>query len=142
MAIYTGGCHCGALRVRFHTETAPADLPLRQCACTFCRSHGATNATDTDGRLELTIIDVSEAVRYRFGERTADFLLCGKCGVYVAAVMATKAGAVATLNINVLDDRAAFTATPKPVDYGDESAGDRMRRRAERWTVTTVVVSN
>jgi hypothetical protein len=142
MAIFTGGCHCGALRVRFQTDRPPAELPLRECACAFCRRHAATTATDTEGRLEIKIVDVSEAVRYRFGERTADFLICGRCGVYVAAVMATKAGAVSTLNVNVLDNRPAFTQEPQRVDYGAESVGQKMRRRAERWTVTSVVVSN
>ena len=139
-AVFEGGCHCGAIRVQFAPSVAPDDLPLRECACTFCRRHGATTATDRDGRLHVTLVKVEEAVRYRFGARTADFLLCGTCGVYVAAVMSTEAGAVSTLNINVLDQCGLFSSKPEPVSYEDESPHQRRLRRAERWTITTVDV--
>ena len=108
--------------------------------CTFCRKHGVVSVTDPEGRLEIRIVDVDEAVRYRFGPRTADFVVCGRCGVYVAAVLATSAGAVASLNANVLDDRVAFSQTPTPVDYDDETPQERLLRRAERWTVTTIEI--
>jgi hypothetical protein len=138
--VFAGGCHCGALRVRFAPTCAPEDLELRRCGCSFCRKHGATTAVDPHGLLELTILDVDEAVRYRFGTRTADYLLCGRCGVYVAAVLSAEAGAVATLNVAVLDDRDAFTQSPRPVSYEGESPHQRRLRRAETWTVTTIVV--
>lgn len=137
---FTGGCHCGAIAVRFETDVDPAELPLRQCGCSFCRRHGATTTTDNEGRLAITIIDASEAVRYRFGAKTADFLLCGRCGVYVAAVMSTDAGAVATLNVNVLVERARFLKAPIPVHYTDETPHQRRLRRADAWTVATVSV--
>ena len=140
IAVYEGGCHCGAIRVQFATAIAPGGLPLRECACSFCRRHGATTATDRDGRLHITLVKVEEAVRYRFGARTADFLLCGTCGVYVAAVMSTEAGAVSTLNVNVLEQRSLFSAEPESVTYADESPHQRRLRRAERWTITTVDV--
>jgi hypothetical protein len=139
-AVFQGSCHCGVLRVRFATSVPPSKLPLRKCTCSFCRKHGATAVTDREGRLEIRIVDPAEAVRYRFGPRTADFLICGRCGVYVAAVLSTSGGAVATLNANVLDDRAAFTQAPEPVSYDDETPQERLMRRAERWTVTTIVV--
>lgn len=97
---------------------------------------------DADGRLRLHIVDVDEAVRYRFGAKTADFLVCGRCGVYVAAVLTSEAGAVATLNVNVLEDREAFTAAAQRVDYEGESPHDRQLRRAARWTVTTILVGS
>ena len=136
--LFSGGCHCGAIRVRFEISMAASQLQLRQCACSFCRKHGATTATDPQGRLEIEIVRLDDAVRYRFGSRSLDFLVCGRCGVYVAAVMATEAGAVATLNVNTLDERAAFTQAPVVVDYGGETEQQRKLRRAERWTLTTV----
>lgn len=128
--------------MRFEPSVAPADLALRRCSCSFCRRHGAVTVTDPDGHLEIRIVDLNEAVRYRFGAKTADFLLCGRCGVYVAAVLAVASGAVATLNVNTLDDRQAFTAQPREVSYDDESLQQRQRRRAENWTVTSVVVGH
>jgi hypothetical protein len=138
--VYTGGCHCGALRVRYEPGKAPAEVPLHICMCSFCRKHGATTASDPDARLEIAITNLSEAVRYRFEPRTADFLVCGRCGVYVAAVLSAESGAVATLNVNVLDERHLFTKIPAPVDYDDESPHQRRLRRATRWMVTSVVV--
>jgi hypothetical protein len=140
--VYVGACHCGTFRVALQTSCPAAELALHQCTCTFCRKHGATTVTDRDGRLQIHIVDVGEAVRYRFGPRTADFLVCGRCGVYVAAVLATEAGTVSTLNVNVLDARDAFVQTPAPVDYDDETPQQRRRRRAERWTLTTIVVGD
>lgn len=102
--------------------------------------HGATTVADPEGHLRLRIVDVEEAVRYRFGLKTADFLVCGKCGVYVAAVLTSEAGAVATLNVNVLHEREAFSAAPQRVDYEGESSRDRQLRRARRWTITTILV--
>lgn len=93
--------------------------------------HGATTVADRDGHLRLHI-DVDEAVRYRFGLKTADFLVCGKCWMYVAAVLTSEAGAVATLNVDVLDERRACSAEPERVDYDGESPRDRQLRRAEQ----------
>jgi len=138
--VFEGGCHCGTFRVALRTSCAPHELELRQCTCSFCRKHGATTLADTEGRLAIHIVDVAEAVRYRFAPRTADFLICGRCGVYVAAVLATEEGTVAALNLNVLDQRVAFSRPPTVVDYSDETPADRRRRRAESWTVTTVAV--
>ncbi len=138
--VFSGGCHCGAIRVRFETSMPAEEVQLRQCGCTFCRKHGATTATDPGGQLALEIVRLEDAVRYRFGTRSLDFLVCGRCGVYVAAVMSTDVGAVATLNVNTLDDRAAFTQSPVPVDYSGETEQQRKLRRAERWTLTTVRV--
>src|SRR5690606_9903580 len=125
----TGGCHCGALRVRFEPSLPPSELPLRTCTCSFCRKHGSVTAADSDGRLEITIVDVEEAVRYRFGQKTADFLICGRCGVFVAAVIVTASGAVGTLNVNVLEERASLTGPSEIVSYDDETRERRLRRR-------------
>lgn len=139
---FAGGCHCGTFKVWFEPTVSPGELPLRQCACSFCRKHGATTATDPAGSIRITIDDPAEAVRYRFATGSADYLVCSRCGVYVAAVLAVRTGAVATLNVNVLDERERFTQTPQPVDYGEETSQARRLRRAERWTLATIVVTD
>lgn len=97
-------------------------------------------ATDPDGQLLIEIADVQEAVRYRFETGSADYLVCGRCGVYVAAVVSAFSGAVASVNVNVLDDATAFSQTPQVVRLDGESAHERRIRRAEEWTVTTIIV--
>jgi hypothetical protein len=40
--------------------------------------------------------------RYRFGSKTADFLLCRDCGVYLGAVMQSARGGFGIINARVL----------------------------------------
>jgi hypothetical protein len=58
--------------------------------------------------------------------------------VYVAAVCAIDDATLGTLNVNVLDARAAFTQAPARVDYGAETAAARMARRRRAWTPAVV----
>lgn len=71
--------------------------------------------------------------RYRFGLRTADFLVCGKCGVYIAAMVVTPRGRFATLNINALEEKLHVPEATS-VSYEGESAGQRLHRRERSWT--------
>jgi hypothetical protein len=129
-----GGCHCGALEVRFAARTALADLPLRACQCSFCRRHATRTTSDPDGRLTV-IVNAPQALnRYEFGLRTAQYLICRRCGVYVAAVCATAHGERGILNVNCLADLAAFMGEPKPVNYDQEDRADRVARRGRTWT--------
>jgi hypothetical protein len=131
---YEGGCHCGTLRVLFETEQAPGRTAVRQCGCTFCRKHGATAVTDPSGSLEVRIRDAEYVSRYVFGLRTSEFLVCSRCGVYVAAICVVDGERYGSLNLNVLDDRAAFTQPPSPVDYDAEDIEHRLARRKRAWT--------
>ncbi len=90
--LHSGGCHCGNIGVRLQLSRAPELMPLRSCACAFCRSHGTRTLSDRDGSVEITASDWSLVERYQFGSRTADYLLCRRCGVYVGAVCETGSG--------------------------------------------------
>ena len=136
--IHTGGCHCQNITVQLKLSKLPAEVPLRSCSCAFCRSHGTRTVSDRDGAAEITASDWSMVERYRFGSRTADYLLCRRCGVYVGAVCRTSAGLRAVVNVNCLDDRAAFTQTPAAPDYDGEATDDRLARRANNWMPVTV----
>jgi hypothetical protein len=131
---HEGRCHCGNLTVVFESARAPADTPLRVCQCTFCRRHGSTALTDPAGRIEIRWKDPGEVSRYRFGLRSSDFLVCRTCGVFVAGLCEVDGRTYATLNANVLEDRAAFTQVPQPMDYDGEELAARLARRARVWT--------
>jgi hypothetical protein len=135
---FDGRCHCGNLEVTFETAREPAATPLRECACSFCRRHGATAVTDPAGRVELRARAPAEVSRYRFALRTAEFLVCRTCGVYVAAICEVEGATYATLNCNVLDARAAFTQAPGRVDYDGETPAERIARRGRVWTPAVV----
>jgi hypothetical protein len=138
-ATHEGGCHCGNLRVRVRLTTAPADTPIRSCACSFCRSHGTRTLSDPVGQAQVAVSDLSLTRRYRFGSRTADYLLCRGCGVYVGAVCETPSGARAVINTLCLNDRDKFTRDAARTDRDDESAEVRMARREATWMPVSVL---
>ena len=133
MAIH-GRCHCGRIGFRFDTLLAPQDLPLRRCGCSFCRRHGARTTSDAAGSVQFEIGEPTALRRYRFGLRSADFLLCAECGTYLAALIETAAGAYTTLNANCFEQAEALTQDAPIVVYENETLEQRMARRVARWT--------
>ncbi len=138
-AVLTGRCHCGNLEVALESSLRPEELPLRADTCSFCRRHGARTTSGPDGRLRITIHHPGELLRYRFGLRTADFLICRRCGIYVAAVISEGGSTWATLNANALDAVDTLAQVATPVTYDGESVAERSARRRERWTPTVIV---
>ena len=63
---------------------------------------------------------------------------CRRCGIYVGAICETPAGVRAVINVNCLDNRAAFIQQPVPVDHDGETAEDRLARRAANWTPAVI----
>ena len=106
---------------------------MRACQCTFCRGHGARTTADPDGSVSFRITDPSKLKRYRFGTRSSDFLVCGECGVYVAALISSTRGQFATLNVNTIRGHPGIPE-PNPVSYDGESVEQRQARREQRWT--------
>lgn len=134
----TGGCHCGNIHVRLHLTKPPHEASLRSCACSFCRAHATRTVSDPAGLFQVAADDWSLVVPYRFGSRTADYLVCQRCGVYVGAVCETTAGLRAVVNTHSLDQRAAFTQAPSAPDYEGEATNARLARRAVNWTPTVL----
>jgi hypothetical protein len=131
---FCGQCHCGALGFTFETALPPAQWSVRACSCGFCRAHGARTSSDPAGRLMFRVEDAGLLRRYRFGMRSADFLLCGRCGVYLGAQIEIDARAYGIVNTAALTPAPAQLPAALPVDYGAESSSERARRRAQRWT--------
>jgi len=131
--LHTGGCHCGNITVTLRLSKPPAEMPLRSCSCSFCRAHGTRTLSDRDGLAEIGASDRSLVERYRFGSRTADYILCRRCGVYIGAVCETGSGLRAVINVNCLTDRALFTQTPASPDYDGEPIDARLDRRSKNW---------
>jgi hypothetical protein len=138
MMDHLGGCHCGNIHVRLRLSKPPQGTPLRACACAFCRAHQTRTVADPAGLFELSADDWSLVEKYRFGSRTADYIVCRRCGVYVAAVCETSAGLRAVVNINCLVDRPSFSQVPDVTDYEGETVEERLSRRATRWMPAVV----
>ena len=135
--VHEGSCHCGAIRITLTISWPPEEAPVRACDCSFCRAHGARTITDPSGLAEIRF-EESTVLRYRFGLKTADFLVCRDCGVYVAATADTSNGLRATVNVTALEARASFNEQPSSVNYDGETPETRLARRAERWTPATI----
>src|ERR1039458_1739958 len=122
---YLARCHCGALTARYRTALEPSAWSVRACQCSFCRSHGVLTTSDPSG---------SRVSRYRFGGRTAEFLICRECGVYVGVQMETDKGRFGVLNVLTLRPLLMDLQVSVPMDYGVETAEVRRLRRETRWT--------
>ena len=131
---FTGGCHCGALGFSFLTALPAAQWSVRTCQCRFCRAHGAVTTSDPAGRLAFHAHRVESLRRYRFGLKTADFLVCSGCGVYVGAQIETPRGVFGIINTLALTPRPADLPAAVPADYDAEDLSERLSRREQRWT--------
>jgi hypothetical protein len=88
---------------------------------------------DLEGLFEVWADDWSLVENYRFRTRTCDFLICRRCGVFIAAVSETTAGARAVVNVNCLSDRGRFTLVPVVHDFEGETRETRSSRHAANW---------
>jgi hypothetical protein len=133
-AEYLARCHCGALTARYLTAVPVGAWSMRACQCSFCRAHAALSTSDAVGSLAFYARDPAVVQRYRFGLRTADFLICRECGVYVGAVFASGGNRFGILNLRALQPLPDALKEPIPVSYDNETMYERVKRRSARWT--------
>lgn len=134
---YEGSCHCGAIGFSYRTSSEPAQWSIRACQCSFCRAHDALSTSDPAGQIVFTASRPELLQKYRFGLKTADFLLCSECGVYIGAAIETSAGSFGIVNIHALRDAPANLAATAPISYDGEDVSGRITRREDRWTPVT-----
>ncbi len=136
---YEGKCHCGAIGFRYATNIAPDEWSIRACQCRFCLAHDALSTSDPAGSIAFVSKNLKQLQRYRFGLRTADFLICTNCGVYIGAVIETDTGRFGIVNTHALASLPGNIAAVAPISYDGEDTGGRVSRREERWTPVTSV---
>lgn len=132
-----GRCHCGNLGFALETAQTWETIGPRECDCSFCRAHASRCVSDPAGRAEIRAADPEHLVRYRFGLGTADFLVCGSCGVYLGAYTEEEGQGLSTLNLRATPHHDRPGAS---VSYGPEAASERRTRRRGRWTPTDLRV--
>jgi hypothetical protein len=135
---FAGSCHCGDVRLVFHTDLGPAEIEIRACQCGFCVRQDSQAFSDPRGLLEIHAASRAAVRDYRFGHGLAEYLFCARCGVYLGAVTETAGGLRGFTLRRLLDDRALFTATAVPVAFDGESAAERQARRLAKWTPTVL----
>ena len=137
MKIYAGSCHCGAIGFDYATDIAPSEWSVRACQCSFCRAHAALSASDPQGHARFFATEPELLERYTFALRTADFLLCRRCGVYVGAVIHRDVEAFSIVNTRALKESPRNLPGPAAMVYDTEDAAARRERRYDRWTPTS-----
>jgi hypothetical protein len=137
---YQGGCHCRVIRWSFRTDLEPTEWAVRSCQCSFCRAHGARCTSDPAGTVDFSASDDAAVLHYRFGLKTADFLVCARCGVYVGAIVMSSTGVFATLNLNSLKSSVENLPESMPVSYDSEGVDIRIARRLSGWTPVTTTI--
>ena len=139
MSSYPGQCFCGSIGFDYETAIAASDWSIRACQCAFCRAHNALSTSDPAGTLHFHASDLDNLQRYRFAMRTADFLLCRECGVYIGAVIETEQGRFGIINTHSLKVTPGDIAAVEPITYDSEDKQGRVGRRQTRWTPVTGV---
>lgn len=134
MSVWRGRCHCGAIGFEFSTAKPVGEWPVRACQCSFCLRHGASYTSDPAGSVRLVHEDSSAMSRYRFGQKTADFVFCSRCGGYLGALTEEGGQALMVMNLRAFDPQPDGLPGPQPMSYEGETTGDRNMRRAARWT--------
>lgn len=134
MNAFRGRCHCGAVGFEYRTAKPAGEWPVRACECSFCRKHGAAYTSDPAGSVRFVHADASQLSRYRFGQKTADFVFCGRCGGYLGAVTEEDGATLMVINLRALDPQPDGLSAAQSISYEGETGGDRNTRRAARWT--------
>ena len=131
---FKGGCHCGAVSFDYQTATPSSAWSMRGCQCSFCRAHGGITTSDPQGVIEFHEATPGDIHRYRFGQKSADFLLCRHCGVYVGVTMPTDGQVYGIINTRALQPIPADLPAPQSKEYGAEGAEQRIARRTQLWS--------
>jgi len=131
---YRAACHCGALTASYHTALPPSAWSVRACQCSFCRRHAALTISDPAGLIAYHCSDPPLLQRYRFGSRSADFLICRACGVYMGAEISSEGERFGILNALTLVPVPPDLPPPASMDYTEETPDTRRQRRRARWT--------
>ena len=104
----------------------------RACDCSFCRKHGAAYVSDPAGQLSVTLQSSDALRRYRQGSNTAEFLLCGRCGVLVAVVFEHHARIYGAVNARSLEGPTGF-GSAVPASPQSLAADEKVARWSQLW---------
>lgn len=133
-----GSCHCGNVEFTLFTEKNVDGFTPRRCSCSMCRRHGASYVSDPNARLALSYRDGSLLSVYRFGHRTAQWIICSRCGVLTAVLCEIEGRLRAVARAEAMVEHAFF-GPEVSTDFEPESVAERLERRARTWIGTVTV---
>ena len=126
-----GACHCGAIHYQLEWPGEPRKIPARACACGYCTRFGGNWTSHPDAMLHVEVNSPEDITLYRFGTKTADFVLCSHCGVKLFALSAIDENLYAVVNANTFLEPVSLDQGSG--DFDGESKAQRLQRRSERW---------
>ena len=135
-----GRCHCGNIAFDLSWDPAPAEIPARACGCSFCVKHGGVWTSNPAGSLRVVLRDPAAVTRYAFGTRTADFLVCGRCGVVPVVTSRIADRLYAVVSVNALEGVDPALLRRSPVSFEGEEETARLARRARHWIARVEIV--
>lgn len=135
---YRGSCHCGAITAVINLSRPASEMRVRACQCGFCRPRGTRTVADAAGSVLISAASPEHLHRYRFGLKTADYLLCATCGSYIGAVQEEPEGLISVINVGGLDVPAFRGIVADPVSYDGEAVVERLARRRTYWMPATI----
>ena len=131
--IIEGSCHCHNIRFVLQWPGSVADIPVRQCGCTFCQKHAGSWTSNPDASLEVVIANPSNTSRYQFGTKSADFLVCSQCGVVPVVLSEIDNQTYSVVNIKTFDNIDTAQLKCTATDFDGEDIGNRLERRKRNW---------
>ena len=136
---HAGSCHCGSVQVSLDIPTEAEAITPRACQCTFCRKNGINWYSDACGQLFIHYDAAQKPIYYRFGMKIADFIICARCGVCLAAIEKEGDQARAVINLNCLDYDKDWSESSIPTDFGQDNPEDRMDRHQKNWMPVQII---
>lgn len=77
MPLYSGSCHCGAVKFEIDTEI----IELTMCDCSLCRKKNALMTAVHESRFKL-LSGADMLSLYQWNSRIARHHFCSACGIY------------------------------------------------------------
>jgi hypothetical protein len=138
--LITGSCHCGNITFRLDWTPEPTEILARACTCSFCSKRGGLWTSCPAGALKISVRDRTLLSRYLFGTRTAEFLVCAKCGVVPVVTSLIKDHLYAVVSVNAFDHVDAAMIRRSAASFDGESEQARLERRTRNWISKVTVV--
>ena len=131
--LINGRCHCGNISFTLDWSPDPVEINARVCGCSFCTRHGGAWTSKPGASLRLSLADEALVSRYAFGTRTAEFLVCRRCGVVPAVTSTIDGRLYAVVNVNTFENVDPAIVRRAPSSFEGEVTDARLGRRMRVW---------
>jgi hypothetical protein len=128
-----GKCHCGNVSFALAWEPDPKEIQARMCGCTFCVKHGGVWTSNPRGSLEIRIEDRALVPGYEFGTKTAQFHVCGRCGIVPVVTSRVEGRLYAVVSVNAFEGVDPAMIKKAPASFDGEGTDSRLERRQRSW---------